>query len=148
MDSEFLDGVVSAQQYSMYKGCSLILDPIAVAEGKVDWLVKGHETTETKDIRAYDANYIPQTKGNVVVLASEELAGGGFLLVGGSVFMSNFEVQAELDNFGDLQYANYNIILNAVKKAQKEIVITPITEARKGTKGEVYTVEGYCNSRY
>lgn len=142
MESEFLEEVVSTQRYSMYKGCSLILDPLAVVAGNVEWLVKGHSTTETKDIRAYDANFVPQTKGNVVVLASEKLAGGGFMLVGGSVFMSNFEVQAELDNFGDLQYANYNIILNAVKKAQKDLVITPITEARKGTKGEVYTVEG------
>ncbi len=142
MASEFLEGVVVSQRYSMYKGCSLLLDPIAVAAGKVEWLVKGHSTTETKDIRAYDTNYVPQTKGNVVVLASEKLSGGGFMLVGGSVFMSNFEVQAELDNFSDLQYTNYNIILNAVKKAKKELVITPITDVRKGTKGEVYTVEG------
>jgi predicted extracellular nuclease len=142
MASPFLEEVVAAQQYSMYKGCSVLLNPAAVAAGNVEWLVKGHSTTETKDIRAYDANYVAQTKGEVVVLASEKLAGGGFMLVGGSVFMSNFEVQAELDNFGDLQYANYNIILNAVKKAQKDIVITPIAQARKGTKGEVYTVEG------
>jgi hypothetical protein len=142
MANPFLEGVVEAQKYSMYKGCSVLLDPAAVAAGNAEWLVKGHSTTETKDIRTYDTNYVPQTKGEVVVLVDEKLAGGGFVLVGGSVFMSNFEVQAEIDKFGDLQYANYNIILNAVKKVQKEIIISTIADARKGTKGEVYTVEG------
>lgn len=146
MDSEFLNGVVEGQKYSMYKGCSVILDSTAVASGKVQWLVKGHPTTETKSITDYDGNYVPQTKGNVVVLASEKLNGGGFLLVGGSVFMSNFEVQAELDNFGDLQNANYNIILNALKKSEKNITITPIAEARKGKLGEVFTIEGYVTA--
>ncbi|MBU5332877.1 CehA/McbA family metallohydrolase [Anaerocolumna aminovalerica] len=146
MKSEFLNGVVEGQKYSMYKGCSVILDPAAVASGKVQWLVKGHSTTETKNITNYDGNYVPQTKGNVVVLASEQLNGGGFLLVGGSVFMSNFEVQAELDNFGDLQNSNYNIMLNALQKSKKEITITPIAEARKGKLGEVFTIEGYVTA--
>ncbi|WP_313134446.1 CehA/McbA family metallohydrolase [Anaerocolumna sp.] len=146
MNSEFLNEVVEGQKYSFYKGCSVILDPAAVTSGKVQWLVKGHSTTETKNITSYDGNYVPQTMGNVVALASEQLDGGGFLLVGGSVFMSNFEVQAELDNFGDLQNSNYNIVLNALKKSKKDITITPISEARKGKLGEVYTIEGYVTA--
>jgi predicted extracellular nuclease len=146
MNSEFLNEVVEGQKYSFYKGCSVILDPAAVASGKVQWLIKGHSTTETKNITSYDGNYVPQTMGNVVALASEQLDGGGFLLVGGSVFMSNFEVQAELDNFGDLQNSNYNIVLNALKKSKKDITITPIAEARKGKLGEVFTIEGYVTA--
>jgi hypothetical protein len=142
MESEFLEGVVPEQQYSIYKGSSISLDAAAVEAGKVEYLIKGYATTEVTDTTKFDTNFVPTEKGNVIVLASEKLAGGGFMLVGGSVFMSNFEVKAEMDNIWDLQYANYNIILNALKMSQKEIAITPIADARLGNLGDVFTIEG------
>lgn len=145
MDSEFLSGVLPEQKYSFYSGCSVALDKTAVEAGKATWLVRGHDTTYSIDSNKNTiGNPIP--KGEVVVLASEKLSDGGNILVGGTVFMSNFEVQASLDNYGDLQYSNYNIIMNVLDSVKKEVAVTPISEVRNADMGTVFCIEGYVTA--
>ena len=145
MDSEFLNGVVSEQEYSFYSGCSVQLDEKAVKEGKATWLVKGFDTTYSFDSNK-NTTGVSIPKGEVVALATEKLSGGGNIFVGGTVFMSDFEVQASLDNYGDLQYSNYNIVKNILEDIKKDVKVTPIKDVRTAEMGEVFTIEAYVTA--
>ncbi|ROR31871.1 chitobiase/beta-hexosaminidase-like protein [Mobilisporobacter senegalensis] len=140
-ESPLLDGIFEGQLYSFYSGCSIIPDETSMASGETTWLIKGHETTYSNDTPGTLPS-IPVAKGDVYALASEKLSGGGTMLVGGTVYISNFEIQAqEVDNYLDL-YSNYNITTNMLNLVAKEQEIKPIADARKGNKGDVFTVEG------
>lgn len=145
MDSEYLDGVVEGQVYSFYSGCSVALDPAAVESGKATWLVKGHDTTYSEDTNSNTlGTSVP--KGEVVALGLEELSGGGKMFIGGTVYISDFEVKATLDNANDLQYANYNIVMNALNSVKKDIKVTPIEEVKNANQGDIFCVEGIATS--
>ena len=145
MSSEFLNGVEESQVYSFYSGCSVALDQSAVADGKSTWLVKGFETTYSFDSNK-NTTGVAIPKGEVVALAVEKLSGGGNVFVGGTVFMSDFEVQATLDNYGDLQYSNYNIVMNILNDVKKELKITEINKVRAAEMGETFTIEAFVTA--
>ena len=107
-ESAYTKGVVDGQKYSAYSGCTVLLDDKAIADGKAEYIVKGHETTYSIDSKSLDNNYVEIQKGNVILLARESLAGGGNVFVSSTVFMSDFEVKAEQDNMWDLPYINKN----------------------------------------
>ena len=144
-NSEFTNGVVAEQEYSFYSGCSVSLNEKSVKEGKATWLVKGFDTTYSFDSNK-NTTGVSVPKGEVIALATEKLSGGGNVFVGGTVFMSDFEVQASLDNYGDLQYSNYNIVLNILESAKKEVAVTPIKDVRSAEMGEVFCIEGYVTA--
>lgn len=140
-DSKYLKDTVPEQKYSFYSGCSVKLDEESVAKGESEWLVKGHDTTYSFDSnKNVEGVNIP--KGEVVALASEKLPGGGNMLIGGTVFISNFEVKATMDNASDLQYSNYSISKTYLNSIKREVKRTTIAEARKGNRGDVFRVEG------
>ena len=148
--SPYLNSVVSGQDYSFYSGSSITLGD------KATWLVKGTPTTYGFDSDndklggsyvSNAASAIPSEdgsigKGNMVALATETLSGGGKLFVGGTVFYSDFEIKATLDNYGQLQNSNYNIMMNILDSIKNVISITPIKQARSGEFGQVFSVEG------
>jgi hypothetical protein len=158
-DSLYLQGVVEGQKYSFFSGCSVTPGENAT------WLVKGHDTTysinslmsdgkyESKDIAQsaaydkktgivpYDANKAVKKKGEVCVLAQEKV-GKGNVFVGGTVFMSNFEVKAEKDNNADLPFMNFTIVNNILDSIKREIPTTKIADVRKQPIGEAFAVEG------
>ena len=141
MESPYLKDVVPEQEYSFYSGCSVLLDKEAVKSGKTQWLVNGFKTTESLDSnKKIPAEKVEQ--GNVCALASEKLPGGGNMIIGGTIFMSNFEVQAELDNAGSLQYVNYTVVSNFLDSVKKTLPVSKISDVRKGTMGDVFSVEG------
>ena len=144
-ESEFLKGVVAEQEYSFYSGCSVSLDKKAVDDGKATWLIKGFDTTYSFDSNK-NTEGVAIPKGEVVALATEKLTGGGNIFVAGTVFISDFEVKASLDNYGDLQYSNYNIVLNILDDVKKEVKVTPISEVRNADMGEVFSIEGYVTA--
>ena len=76
----------------------------------------------------------------------EKLNGGGNVFIGGTIFISDFEVKATLDNYGDLQYANYNITLNILDSIKREVKVSTIKEAHNGQLGDFYCVEGYVTT--
>lgn len=143
--NEVFNGIVDGQKYSQYKGCSLILDSTAVKQGKVDWLVKGFDTTYSMDATDFTKDRV-DTSGNVVTMAVERLNSGAKVYASGAVCVSNFEIKANMDNANDLQYANYTIASNILESIQKKMPVTPIRKVRKANLGDVFTVEGYVTS--
>lgn len=141
-ESAYTKGVVDGQKYSAYSGCTVLLDENAIADGKAEYIVKGHETTYSIDSKSLDNNYVEIQKGNAILLARESLTGGGNVFVSSTVFMSDFEVKAEQDNMWDLPYINKNVIVNIMNTVKKQMDITSIFDARKGEMGEIYCVEG------
>lgn len=149
--SKYLDGVVDGQKYSAYSGCTVKLDSDAVAAGKAEALINGFETTysiDTKDDNGSKISGSPVVveKGNVVALGHETLSSGANVFVAGTVFVSDFEVKAEMDNQFDLQYLNYTIINNILDEVTVELEVTPIAEVRKAEMGEVFAIEGYATA--
>ena len=154
-DSEYTSNIVDGQTYSAYSGCSVNIKDATKETDKVypaQWIVKGHDTTYSIDSRDDDGNALksPYTtiveKGEVVALASQKTKSGGEIFVAGTVFMSDFEVKAEVDNVWDLPYANKTIIEDIVDSVKVELPITDIKEVRKGKLGEVYAIEGYVTA--
>ena len=145
LEREEFKGYVEGQKYSQYKGCSLILDSKAVEQGRVNWLVKGYETSYSQDVTNHTNDRV-DTSGNIVTMAVEKLDSGSNVYISGAVWLSNFEVKASLDNASDLQYVNYTIANNMLDKIAKEMPITPIRKVRKAAKGDIFTIEGYVTS--
>jgi hypothetical protein len=144
-DSEFLKGVVPEQKYSAYSGCTVLLDKTAVEQGKAEYLVKGHDTTYSIDSKT-GVNYTEIQKGDANILTRETLASGSNVFVASTVFVSDFEVVAEMDNQFDLPYINRNITLNILDSIKKELTITPVATVRAAKKGDIFTVEGTVTS--
>ncbi|WP_147273188.1 Ig-like domain-containing protein [Anaerobacterium chartisolvens] len=150
MSSPYLNGVVPEQDYSFYSGCSFTMG------NNAKWLVKGHSTTYgfDSDNDGLGGSYVAAAnaaipspdggigKGNVVALAEETLPGGGKLFIGGTVFFSNFEIKASLDNYGQLQNSNYNITMNIIDSIKKAVPVTPIKQIRAAQAGETFCAEG------
>ena len=141
----------SDKVYSSYSGCS-------VSVGSGEAIVYGHETTysiNSKDpaqghgkpvlsaSAAYDANTAVVPKGEVVSLATEAV-GSGRVYLGGTVWLSDFEVaNGESNDYGDASYANKTILENILSGLLVEQKVSTIAKARANTtKGTVFTVEG------
>ena len=141
----------SGKVYSSYSGCS-----VSVGEGEA--IVFGHDTTysinsknpaqgHSKPVQsasaAYDANTAVVPKGEVVSLATEAV-GQGRVYVGGTVWLSDFEVaNGESNDYGDASYANKTILENLLSGLLVEQAVSTIAQARANTTvGTVFTVEG------
>ena len=158
MDSKFMSGIAAEQKYSQYSGCSVDITNAGATElvDEAEALVRGFDTTYSVDCKDDNGKIIgngkdkPYTKvvqpGNVVFLAHQSTKAGGDIFVSGGIFMSDFEVNAEMDNNDSLPYANRNIILNILENKAVQMETTPIAEVRKAAHGEVFAVEGYVTS--
>ncbi len=141
----------SGKVYSSYSGCS-----VSVGEGEA--IVFGHDTTysinskdpaqgHSKPVQSASAAYSEDTavvpKGEVVSLATEAV-GQGRVYVGGTVWLSDFEVaNGESNDYGDASYANKTILENLLSGLLVEQEISTIAAARANTTvGTVFTVEG------
>ncbi|WP_052339898.1 choice-of-anchor I family protein [Gorillibacterium massiliense] len=143
--SPYNNGVDPGQEYSFYSGSSLLVPDSA--KNSVTTIVASHATSESldsdKDGKGGEGN--PIAKGNIPVLTVETLASGAKLFVAGSVFMSNFEVQATLDNNLELGYSNYNISQNILKDLAPRTVM-PIREVQGASEGAQFTIQGTVTS--
>ena len=83
----------------------------------------------------------------LLVLASEELPGQGMIIVSGAAFMSNFEVQATIEDSGaEKNYSNYKICENLVSYLNPA-TITPIADVQaEPEEGVKFTIEGVVTS--
>ena len=140
MDSRWCEGILEGQQYSQYSGCT-------VNPGQGTWLVKGFETTYSIDSDNDGLGGL--NKGEAYFLAVEETGFGGNIFVAGGVFVSDFEVKAELDNIWDLPYANRTIYENIIGITRTQPEITPIADVRASAAeglGRIFVVEGYVTA--
>ncbi|MBQ8356023.1 MAG: CehA/McbA family metallohydrolase, partial [Oscillospiraceae bacterium] len=83
----------------------------------------------------------------LMVMAMEQLEGQGLIIVSGAAFMSNFEVQATIEDSGsEKNYSNYRICENLVSHLNPT-VITDIAEVQAQVEeGVKYTIEGIITS--
>ncbi|WP_202709641.1 CehA/McbA family metallohydrolase [Sporosalibacterium faouarense] len=120
------ENVPEGTTYSFYSGCSVITKDGGSDEA-IDWLVKGHETTETLD-SDYQGDNVPVTMGDVKVIGAEELSNGARIIVAGSIFFSDFETASSDDMYSNRQITE-NIINWMVQP--KEVELKTIAKVRE-----------------
>ncbi len=153
-DTTDADGNVTSegQKYSAYSGCTVALDSDAVAAGNAEALISGYDTTYSIDCKDENGKTVSGSptyveKGNMVSLAHEKLDSGANVFVAGSVFMSDFEVKASVDNIWDLQYLNKTIMDNILDEVKVKMPVTSIKDVRtNGAMGDMFSVEGYVTA--
>ena len=168
-DSFLLDGVeldpenpndrLYTEVYSQYGGASIhVVDESGAMTSEIPAtvtpIVFGHDTTYSKDTDndGIGGSTVPEyayAEGDdrLMVLASEELPGQGLIIVAGAAFMSNFEVQATIEDSGsEKNYSNYKICENLVSWLNPA-TITDIADVQAQTEeGVKYTIEGVVTS--
>ena len=146
------------ERFSHYGGASIYAvdaagNPTSVLPATVSPVVYGHATTYSVDVDndGLGGDKTPKYAyadgdNRLIVMASEQLDGKGMIIVSGAAFMSNFEVQAQLDNGAEKNYSNYRICENLLRMINP-ITVTPIkvVQAEKGENIK-YTVEGIVTS--
>ena len=146
------------ERFSHYGGASIYAvdangNTTSTLPSTVSPVVYGHATTYSVDVDkdglggggtpkyAYAAN-----DNRLMVMATEQLAGKGLIVVSGAAFMSNFEVQAQLDNGAEKNYSNYRIcenLLNLLNPVKISTVAAVQTEKDEGVK---FTIEAIVTS--
>ena len=168
MDNPLLAGVevdpdhpydkLYTERFSHYGGASVYAvdesgNATSTLPATVSPVVYGHATTYSVDVDkdGLGGAGIPKYAyadgdNRLMVMATEQLAGKGQVIVSGAAFMSNFEVQAQVDNAAEKNYSNYKICENLVSQFN-QTKITDIDTVRKQTEsGYKFTVEGIVTS--
>ena len=145
------------ERFSHYGGATVYAvdgqgNPTSMLPANVTPVVFAHDTTYSVDVDSDGlGGNIPKytyTDGTqrLMAMASEQLEGKGMILVSGAAFMSNFEVQATVDNGAEKNYSNYRICENLLKNLNPP-KITSIADVRAQTEaGYKYTIEGVVTS--
>ncbi len=145
--------------YSQYGGATIhVVDASGAATSTVPAtvtpIVFGHAGTYSKDTDndGIGGDSVPKytyAEGDdrLLVLASEEIEGQGMIIVSGAAFMSNFEVQATIEDSGaEKNYSNYKICENLVQYLNP-VKLTDIAEvSAQAEVGYKYTIEGVVTS--
>ena len=169
MDNPLLKGVefdeehpfdkLYTERFSHYGGASIYAvdasgNPTSTLPATVSPVVYGHATTYSVDVDSdgLGGAGIPkyafaENDNRLMVMATEQLAGKGQIIVSGAAFMSNFEVQYQAsDNGAEKNYSNYKICENLVSQFN-QTRITPIAEVQaEPDEGVKYTIEGIVTS--
>ena len=146
------------ERFSHYGGASIYAvdangNPASTLPSTVSPVVYGHATTYSIDVDkdgkggAGTPKYTYAENDNrLLVMATEQLAGKGLIVVSGAAFMSNFEVQAQLDNGAEKNYSNYRICENLVSYLNPVQFSTIDQIHQQPEEGFKYTVEGIVTS--
>ena len=169
MDNPLLEGVevdpdhpydkLYTERFSHYGGASVYAvddagQPTGTLPATVSPAVFGHSTTYSVDVDkdGLGGTGIPrylyaEGDSRLLVMASEKQEGKGMVIVSGAAFMSNFEVQATIDDSGsEKNYSNYKICENLLKLLNP-VKITPIADVQaEANEGVKFTVEGVVTS--
>ena len=117
-------------------------------------VVYAHASTYSVDVDkdGLGGSDIPKyayTEGDdrLLVMGMEQLEGQGLIIVSGAAFMSNFEVQATIEDSGsEKNYSNYKICENLVQMLNP-VTVTDIADVQSETEeGVKYTIEGVVTS--
>ncbi len=158
-DPEHPNDVLYTERFSHYGGASIYAvgtdgNPISKLPGTVDPMVYGHVTTYSKDQdsdglggTATPKYAFAENDFRLLVMATEQLAGKGMIIVSGAAFMSNFEVQATIEDSGaEKNYSNYKICQNLVSMLN-QTEISSISAVQAEPEEDVkFTVEGIVTS--
>ena len=140
--------------FQLYNAAPILINEDA--GDKVTTMVRGYQTTwgasytDNFDGSAYIPQYSGDTvtaeMGDVNIMTYEELSGGGWLIVSGCTFFSNYDIKDDVD------YANKFIVMNILREitnADDNLVISEISKVKAvpiDRSGEEYTIEGYITS--
>ncbi len=157
MDNPLLDRVKADQQvYSNYGGSTIYAvdgseQPLTALPSTVSAMVYAHDTSYSSDDDkdSYAGVTIPKYNNRYMVAASETISYGNgntaTIIVAGSAFMSNFEIQAEVDNWSTPAYSNYTILENIVQFVNPT-VITSIADVQAAGEGQTFIIRGIATS--
>ena len=168
MDHPLLEGVIFdaehpfdklyTERFSHYGGASIYAvdekgEPTSAMPATVSPVVYGHATTYSVDVdndgrggAGVPKYAYAEGDNRLMVMATEQLAGKGQIIVSGAAFMSNFEVQAQVDNAAEKNYSNYRICENLLAMFNTT-EITPIkTVQEEPDEGVKFTIEGIVTS--
>ena len=146
------------ERFSHYGGASIYAvdangSPASALPSTVSPVVYGHATTYSVDVDkdgkggAGTPKYAyAENDSRLLVMATEQLEGKGLIVVSGAAFMSNFEVQAQLDNGAEKNYSNYRICENLVSYLNPVQLSTIADVHQQPEEGFKYTIEGIVTS--
>ena len=157
-DAEHPYDKLYTERFSHYGGASIYAvdadgSPTSTLPATVSPAVYGHATTYSVDVDndglgGATLKYAYADGDNrLMVMATEQLAGKGMIIVSGAAFMSNFEVQAKIEDSGaEKNYSNYKICQNLVSMLN-QTEITKIADVQaEPEEGVKFTVEGIVTS--
>lgn len=147
------------ERFSHYGGASIYAvdasgNATSTLPATVSPAVYGHATTYSVDVdsdglggAATPKYTFAKNDDRLMVMASEQLAGKGMIIVSGAAFMSNFEVQYQVSDSGaEKNYSNYKICQNLVSMLN-QTEIAKIADVQAETEeGVKFTVEGIVTS--
>lgn len=144
----FTEGVVDEQVYSQYGGSTIYAvdangNLVNVLPSNIYPIISGHATTYSSDDDK-DGNVLPPKYNDKVLLMADETVTHedgtkSTVIVAGGAFMSNFEIQVEVENAGTLPYSNYNILENIILSLRN---VSPIADVHKMAIGTNVIIEG------
>ena len=158
-DAEHPYDKLYTERFSHYGGASIYAvdadgNPTSTLPATVSPAVYGHATTYSVDVdsdglggTATPKYTFAENDDRLLVMATEQLAGKGMIIVSGAAFMSNFEVQYQASDSGaEKNYSNYKICQNLVSMLN-QTEITKIADVQAETEeGVKFTVEGIVTS--
>lgn len=158
-DAEHPYDKLYTERFSHYGGASIYAvdadgNPTSTLPATVSPAVYGHATTYSVDVdsdglggAATPKYTFAKNDDRLMVMASEQLAGKGMIIVSGAAFMSNFEVQYQVSDSGaEKNYSNYKICQNLVSMLN-QTEIAKIADVQAETEeGVKFTVEGIVTS--
>ena len=158
-DAEHPYDKLYTERFSHYGGASIYAvdasgNATSTLPATVSPAVYGHATTYSVDVDkdGLGGAGIPKytfakNDDRLLVMATEQLAGKGMIIVSGAAFMSNFEVQYQASDSGaEKNYSNYKICQNLVSMLN-QTEITKIADVQAETEeGVKFTVEGIVTS--
>ena len=146
------------ERFSHYGGASIYAvdasgNATSALPSTVSPVVYGHATTYSIDVDGDGLGGSGTPKyafkdndSRLMVMATEQLDGKGLIVVSGAAFMSNFEVQAQVDNGAEKNYSNYRICQNLLGMLNP-VTVTPIADVQAEKDENVkYTIEGIVTS--
>lgn len=160
LDNPFLSTVIpSAQVYSNYGGSTIYAVgadglPSSVLKDSVSPMVYSFTTSYSSDddhdgTTGITGVSVPKYADKYMVAASENISydngNTATIIAAGSVFMSNFEVQIELDSYSTPAYSNYTI-LEEILKTINPVVISDIADVQAAQEGQTFTIRGIATS--
>ena len=168
MDNFLTDGVIVdtnhpydkmyTERFSHYGGASIYAvdasgNPASTLPATVSPVVYGHASTYSVDVDkdGRGGAGIPkytyaENDPRLLIMATEQLEGKGMVIVSGAAFLSNFEVQSDLDNTLEKNYSNYRICENLINYLNPPKISTIAEVHADPDEGIKYTVEGIVTS--
>lgn len=148
----FTQGIVDGQVFSQYGGSTIfavdsIGSPLSELPASIKPTISGHTTTFSSNDDG-DTNVTPPKYNNKVLLMANETVSHSngttsTVIAAGGAFMSNFEIQVEVENAGTLPYANYNILQNIIASLTN---ISSIADVHNMPIGTDVVVEGVATT--